>query len=496
MTIRKKLTLWYTGLLTLIIAVFGGAIYGVMRWSMIDTVDTNLKRTAEEVVANTHVVGVGQFGALRTAVVFRSFDVFRVPGFFIQVWQTHERGDPIDPILQHESGLMEFDRAMSRSALDARKPVVRDTYINGIASRIRTVPFYDATGDQTGVIQVATAIDTINQATDQLLAVMLLTSAVAILGAVVLGRWLTNRALKPLDDITQASVKIATTDDLSTRLPWSGPLDELGRLTRVFNHMMDRLQHLFTVEQRFVADVSHELRTPLTAIRGNLEIIKRYGMDTASLDAIDSEVERMSRLVSDLLLLARADYGEISVDLYPMDLDTVMLEVFHQAKVLAKDRDLDIKLDHFVPIRVKGNMDRIKQLLLNLIGNAIKFTPDGGTVTLGLQPRGGWAVIYVKDTGIGMTQEEAEHIFERFYQAEPSRTQTARREGAGLGLSIAQWIVEVHGGKIIVESAPDEGTTFNIKLPILGKVQIKPLEVEEDFLLRLPVIGRPRSPED
>jgi signal transduction histidine kinase len=278
--------------------------------------------------------------------------------------------------------------------------------------------------------------------------------------------WLSRKALRPIEGITEAASKIAQTDDLSTRLEWDGPMDELGRLTKVFNGMMERLQDLFSVQQRFVADVSHELRTPLTAIRGNLDLIKRYGVDAESLEAIESEAERMSRMVSDLLLLARADYGGLTLELEPLDLDTVVIEAHQQAKILAKDRDLVINIDHFEPVRIEGHADRMKQLLLNLLGNAIKFTPDGGRITLSLRQSGGKAILRVKDTGIGIGAEDIKHIFDRFYQVDKSRFRTG--DSSGLGLAIAKWIVEAHHGTIGVESELGKGSTFIVEIPAVS----------------------------
>ena len=228
---------------------------------------------------------------------------------------------------------------------------------------------------------------------------------------------------------------------------------------------MARLEHLFSVQQRFVADVSHELRTPLTAINGNVEVIKRYGMDQESLDAIESEAQRMSRLVNDLLLLARADNGELKLNVEELDLDILIGEAYREARILAKDRDLKVSVVDFEPVRIKGDADRLKQLLSNLLSNAIKFTPDGGQITLNLRKTEHTAVIQVQDTGLGIGPEHLQRIFDRFYQADASRVKMVTGEGAGLGLSIAQWIAQAHGGKIEVESAQGEGTTFTVTIP-------------------------------
>jgi len=211
--------------------------------------------------------------------------------------------------------------------------------------------------------------------------------------------------------------------------------------------------------------VSHELRTPLTAIRGNLDLAKRYGMDDMSLDAMQSETARMSRMVDDLLLLARADYGNLTIEMSEIDLDTVVSDVFKEARILVKDRKLLVRIHQIEPIRLKGNADRLKQLLLNLIGNAIKFTPDGGQIGLSLYHAGNEAILQVSDTGIGIEAEDLTHIFDRFYQADISRTRTTNTGGAGLGLSIAKWIVEAHGGTIDVKSTPNVQTVFTVHLP-------------------------------
>jgi signal transduction histidine kinase len=292
---------------------------------------------------------------------------------------------------------------------------------------------------------------------------------IALLGSIALGWGLANRALKPIGDITRAASQIARTEDLSTRLPWNGPMDELGLLTSVFNHMMNRLEHLFSVQKRFVADVSHELRTPLTAIRGHLELIKRYGMDAESLEACESEVERMSRLVTDLLLLAKADYGGLTLNLEPLDLDTIVSEVFREARVLAKDRNLKLTVREFEPVRVNGDADRLKQLMLNLISNALKFTPDGGEIAINLHKNLRTAVIEVQDTGVGISKEDMQRVFDRFFQTDSSRVRgvAGRGEGVGLGLSIAKWIAKAHGGQITVTSEVGVGTTFSVVIPHL-----------------------------
>ena len=187
------------------------------------------------------------------------------------------------------------------------------------------------------------------------------------------------------------------------------------------------------------------------------------------MEAIESETDRMARMVNDLLLLARADYGGLTLELEALDLDTIVIEAHQQAQVLVKDRDLTVAMQRFEPARVDGNADRLKQLLLNLLSNAIKFTPDGGRITISLYQQHDDAILEVADTGIGIDKQDLKHVFDRFYQADTSRQRDSDHavQSAGLGLAIVKWIVDAHHGKIAVTSTVDEGTTFTVRLPLL-----------------------------
>jgi signal transduction histidine kinase len=397
-------------------------------------------------------------------------DVFRASGVVVQVWdlsaeprllrKSSNLEDYADPL---DSAALTLEEAQFRSAADVEQTNIYSLVnVSSGVWRVLTRPFN--VWGRPVVIQAATSFETVDYATKALIAIMSISMGIAILGSIGIGMWLSNRALKPIERLTNAAATIAEANDLKTRLDWTGPMDEIGRLVSVFNGMMERLEHLFSVQQRFVADVSHELRTPLTAIRGHLDLIARYGMDSESMDAVQSEVSRMSRLVSDLLLLAKADYGGLALNLQPLDLDVIIGEVFREARGLVQDRDLKVAVLDFEPVRVSGDPDRLKQLLLNLVSNAIKFTPEGGQVVINLRKTERDAVIEVQDTGVGIAPEDVKRVFDRFYQAEPSRVRKSG-DGSGLGLSIARWIVEAHGGKITVESQLGVGTTFRVKIP-------------------------------
>ncbi len=470
MPIRTRLILWYSGLLTIIIIVFSAAVYSVMSWTLITAVDNTLNETVDQVIKNSRVQRIGEFGGPDNMVILLPrLDVFRASGVGVQVWDIRSS----EPALAATStNISDFTRPLDAEALGLDSgSVYHNAVINGQPVRVLTRPMVgvELMGEPRAFanVQAVASLATVIQARDRLLVVMLTAGVVGILGSVMLGMWLSRQALQPINRITDAAARIATTDDLSTRLVWNGPRDELGRLAAVFNQMMDRLEHLFSVQRRFVADVSHELRTPLTAVRGNLDLVRRYGADAMSLEAIESEVERMSRMVNDLLLLARADYGGLTLEMEPVDLDALLLETHKQARLLSKDRSLNLVIDEIAPVRVNGSPDRLKQLVLNLVHNAIKFTPDGGEVGLALRQRGAEAVITVRDTGIGIAPEDQKHIFDRFYQVDTSRKH-ADGDGSGLGLSIARWIAEAHGGSIAVESALGKGSVFTVTLPLLG----------------------------
>lgn len=473
MTIRKKLVLWYAGLLAVIIVAFGFVTFSVIRWSWLSYIDLNLQDTADQIIADSLAVSVPEFGGGSGVTVrLAELNVFRASGIAVQVWQTWDEGQPIEPnFLGASDNLRNFERPLNPYALGSTEAVFHDLKVDGSALRVLTRPILLENGQYFGNVQIAAPLDPMYHNMNILLAVMIISCGAAMLGSIALGLTLANQALKPIEAITKAASNIANANDLSTRLPSNGPQDELGKLTSVFNHMLQRLEHLFQVQQRFVADVSHELRTPLTAMRGNLDLIKRYGSDPDSLDAIESELARMSRMVNDLLTLARADAGTLTFERYPLDLDTVITDVYRDAKLLAKAKHQKVNIQRFEPVRINGNPDRLRQLLLNLLTNAFKFTPQEGYITLNLYRHSAdYAAIEVADTGIGIMPQDLEHIFDRFYQADSARVHLG---GAGLGLSIAKWIAEAHEGKIEVSSEVGDGTTFTVLLPLLERDQMK-----------------------
>lgn len=467
MTIRKRLAFWYSSLLALIIIIFGVTVITVSRLTILATIDQVLNDASQELVDNISIIETTDFETAREQILFLSEEIFTAPGLSVQVWRTAYHGHTIPPeLIRSSNDISEHKQALD-SALFAKSQIqVESTVINHAPARVISRPFHNEQAELVGYIQMAIPLRAFEESNDQLIVITLISTLVCLLVSILVGQWLADRLLEPIKNVSQAAASIANTDDLSTRIEWHGVNDELGELTQVFNHMMQRLEHLFSVQQRFIGDISHELRTPLTSIMGNTELMQRYGMDEESLAAIHRETHRMSRMVNDLLLLTRADFGELEVDLYPIDLDILALDVYEQGAKLAHKRALSLALSRIEPVQIQGNADRLRQLMLNLFTNAIKFTPVGGKIQLEVYQQGTEAIIAVKDTGIGIAEKDLKRIFDRFYQADNSRYRTDDNDGAGLGLSIVAWIVKVHGGKIEVESEVGKGSLFRVSLPI------------------------------
>lgn len=300
------------------------------------------------------------------------------------------------------------------------------------------------------------------------------------------GGWLlARRALRPVDQMTTTARRIEA-EHLGKRLDGAEVDDELGRLARTLNEMLARLEAAFAQVRRFSADASHELRTPLTVIKGEIEVALRSPRDSAEYQRVLASalevVESMTRLVDDLLLLSRVDAGALRWEAEPVELDRLVEEAAKEGEILGRGKQVQMKILGLEPLIVRGDGQRLKQLLRNLVDNGVKYTPPGGQVTLALRQgpavsppladrsptphEGAWAEIIVRDTGIGIPPEALPRIFDRFYRVDPARSREIG--GAGLGLCIAQTIAEAHGGRIDVESTPGAGSTFTIVLPLAG----------------------------
>jgi heavy metal sensor kinase len=314
---------------------------------------------------------------------------------------------------------------------------------------------------------------------DRLLLLLAVGLPVVMLVAVGGGYFLVKRALTPVDQMG-SKAELISQYNLSDRLPVSRTGDELERLSVSLNHMITRLDDAFQNSKRFVADASHELRTPLTILRGELEnLVEDSRLLAESRERIGSlleEVERLSKIVERLFALSRLDAGEAQAEWLPFDLGEMVVTTTEQMSLLAEDKKISITCDPSPAVTVIGDRTRLKEVIVNLLDNAIKYTPDGGAVHLKVNTTNGHAVLEVADTGIGIPAEAVAHVFDRFFRVDQVRSR--EHGGAGLGLSIVKSICNAHGGEVEVESALGRGSRFRVKLPLANGKSL-PMETPE-----------------
>lgn len=454
MSLRLRLTLLYSTMMGGILLVFGVAVYILVNILLLNQMDDTLAGVAREIMQGAKINSVGQINVISLQPLDMTANAY------VQVWGADGK------IISTSPSINMLTDPLDRVGLQIGKTVYRDVTLQNVHLRVLTVPL-QVRGRTIGMLQVASSLSVVDATRSDLLLIMLFAAAVAVLMAGLASWIVISRALSPLESITDTVDQINRADDLARRIPYQGQTDdEVGDLVESFNQTLERLESLFTSQQRFLADVSHELRTPLTVIKGNVDLMRRMKeVDEESLTSIDQEAGRLTRLVGGLLMLAQAESGKLTLNLKPVELDSLLTEVFQQMRVLAGSK-IHVHLNEIDQAQVNGDRDRLKQVLLNLIANAIQYTPPGGDVFLSLAIVRGQARIIVRDTGPGIPAEDLPHIFERFYRAEKSRTRS-QVSGFGLGLAIAHWIVEHHAGKIEVDSKEGKGTTFAIWIPLL-----------------------------
>jgi len=462
MSLRFRLTILYSVLTGVILLLSGILLYSMVNILLMTQVDTTLMQNANDLLVGWRV---GQSGELSPPTLL---EVNLTSSVYYQIWDQSGRLHSSSP------GLGQINQPFDPVGYQLKHIVYRNSMVRTVHLRVLNIPLV-AGGRPIGTLQVAGSLTLVNTTLQTLVQTILVTAVAAVLFAAAVSWFFTGQALAPLVNITESALHISNTDDLSLRIPQRGSVkDEIGQMVTAFNATLGRLEQLFNSQQRFLADVSHELRTPLTVIKGNVSLMRHVKqVDEDSLDSIEDEADRLTRLVGDLLLEAQAESGKLPLHFAPVELDTLLLEVFKEMHVLARER-VQLKLTEIDQIMINGDRDRLKQVLINLISNAIKYTPQGGFVYLSLGKSKDNARLIVRDNGQGIPSEDLPHIFERFYRAEKSRTRS-KVGGFGLGLSIAYWIVNHHGGQIEVDSAEGKGTTFCIYLPLLKVVENTPI---------------------
>jgi two-component system OmpR family sensor kinase len=458
MTLRARLALLYTAIVVGILLLFGVAVYLSVSISLTNEIEQSLRNSATRVLPLVYVSDQGELSVNVTPDIEFAADTF------IQVW------DRDNQLRANSANVRNLTQPLDPASLNASKPISNDvllkTETDEIYLRVLTVPL--VLGDRPiGAIQVGTSLAIVDATQKSLVIVLIIGTLISILIA-GLASWISTRqALSPLEDVTETALQITRADDLSRRIPYTGPPnDEVGQLIHAFNQTLGRLENLFNTQRRFLADVGHELRTPLTVIKGNIDLMRRMKeLDEESMESIESEVERMTRLVGDLLLLSQAESGKLPLHLQLIELDTLLIEVLGQMRVIAKDK-VALVLGEMDQVQVCADKDKLKQVFVNLVQNAIHYTPRGGKVVVSLRKSDHQALVSVSDNGPGISPQDLPYIFERFYRGEKARTRSKDGKGFGLGLSIAYWIVKNHDGSIEVDSKLGEGTTFRVHLPM------------------------------
>jgi len=491
-SIRTKLTVWYAAVLGITLLGSGVGAYLVSRSTLIDNLDLSLKN--EVTWVNEFIEPKAKKVKIKRAALKELMELKRSAA------QQEEQPEvDMDTSVTQRTEIDEmWSQIYQHTLLSPRRHYIQildrngDLLYRSQSLRGHTITYGDIPYQWVNVVStngpddkeirlalmqndyvkiyVAYPLEPVYEAVDNVFFNFLFITPIALLISVIGGWFLAHKSLKPVDELTKTAKEI-TAQNLTRRLPTHRVDDELGRLTEQFNDMISRLQASFTQIQQFSEDASHELRTPLTIMRGEIEVAlrnQRLSKNSRELLAsIYDELIRLSSIVESLMILVKSDTGRLVFNMQPVALDEFLAQIIEEAKVLGESKKIKVRLDHPESILVLGDAGRLKQLFLNLIDNAIKYSHARSQVIISLTKTNGTAVIAVKDNGAGIPRKDLTRIFERFYRADRTSGETEPASGSGLGLPIAQWIAEAHHGSIQVKSREGKGSTFTVHLPVL-----------------------------
>jgi two-component system OmpR family sensor kinase len=486
MSIRIRLTVWYSVILGVTLIIFGSAIYGVIYFNTYNEVE---KRIYQQML---HIDP-----AINIDIDTGAFD------FTIKTRNSFQENQIGAQIHDYSKGVNIPDQNLKRMGVEIPIPSgepeqmvksMRSVQIQGHPFLVYQQPISAYQGGPTiALLQVAAYTGPEQNLFNSLKKVLVMGSVIMIIIASSFGLFLAHKAIRPIGKVIEAANQIQKGADLSLRIEYQGPQDEIGRLIGTVNDMLSRmngsykeLEDAYAAQKRFVSDASHELRTPLTTIRGNVDLLQKIWskedgdrpnideetlqlMSAEALSDIADEAKRMSQLVSDMLSLARADTGQ-TFEKSPVPLEPLVQEVTRRANFLPHKAEWIVgNLSTLNGVYVLGNKDYLQQMLFIFIENAFKYTPEG-QVSVDAFRYQDQIGLRIADTGIGMNKEDVPLIFDRFYRADQSRGVT---EGIGLGLSIAKWIIEEMNGSVEVVTRHNEGSTFIIWLPMIFPVPLE-----------------------
>jgi heavy metal sensor kinase len=455
-----RLGAWYTLLLSATFVLVGaGTFFGLQHYLRSNLRDSLSRRSTQV----EQILTQAPAGATEASIA-REIDTRIAPEFnnrFVRVTR-------VPTTLVYRSG-PPADRSFDPSAVSVMTATGSAAPITEIVGdqhmMIRATPVDAESGQY--LVELGVSIEPIDEVLNRLLDLLALLLPVLIVCAAGGGYWLVSRALRPVDQLSQTAEQMSL-QNLTLRLPVALSGDALERLSISLNNMLGRLRDSVQTSRRFLADASHELRTPLTVIKGELqEIAHQSYMDQTEVrervGSVLEEVERLEHLVSGLLMLSRLDAGEMQGDWIDVDLAELARSTAEQMRLMAEDRDVDIELSGLQKAVVWGDRARLKQIIVNLLDNAIRFTPRGGKVSLRTAPGDGGSVFEIADTGIGIPEASVPFVFDRFFRVDSARSR--EDGGAGLGLSIVKSICTAHGAEIEVQSRPRCGSSFRVRFP-------------------------------
>jgi heavy metal sensor kinase len=456
-SVRIRLTLWYLFVFGSLLIGFSFFVYTAFSKSLYDRLDhslsSNLRATATEFQSEIkECQGDATQGALET------LKELQIPGVYTAFFEGERLlvsnypdgrspSAPITPLLNRKGETVfqtidEFEKAGARLAVTSVSLDEREFFVS-----------------------IAEPLADLKEQLESVRRIFYLGLPATLLVAGIGGFLLAKKNLSPVVGMSNQAKRISATN-LQERLQVNNPKDELGQLAQVFNELLSRLQHSFENMREFMADASHELRTPLAIIRGEADVVlskdREDGEYKESLAIIQDEAKRLSRIVDDMLALARADAGQHSLKVQEFYLNDLVEEVCRSMQVLATRKQVSLNLQPTADLTFCGDEDMIRRLILNLLDNAVKYTPSGGSITVKIERNASVVTITISDTGVGIPAEAMPHVFERFYRVDKARSRSDG--GSGLGLAIAKWVAEAHNGSIEVVSQPGQGSTFRVML--------------------------------
>lgn len=461
-----RLTAWYAATLALVLSVFGALLYGVVAYQLVRHHDGSLKDAATQVarVLSEHEDCASITDAQRAELDLVGHLVLfhEVAGEKRIFYQSTDLGSMQIPLEKLTASDETPGRGWFETIEDPPRPL-----------RIYSES-YESRSGRRGLIHVAAGLGDVPGPLASLRLALFLMAPLAVLFASLGGYWLAGRALAPVDEVTRMAREIGASS-LGRRLPVTKTQDEIARLVDTFNQMIARLEGSFESMKRFTADASHELRGPLTTMRGAIDVALSQPREASAymqaLTSVGEDVDRLRSIAEDLLVLARADAGHVKIERLPVKLNIVAAEVADSFRPIAVEQSVSVEVRCDSEVSVQGDERWLRQLLFNLVDNAIKFsTPPAGSessarVLVEVVELEHDALLRVTDTGPGIPEEALPRLFERFYQADAARSHTGR-QGVGLGLSIAEWVVHAHGGVIAAANGQNGGGVFTISLPL------------------------------